>query len=307
MRKNGVRFHDLIASGNVVCGLKPNDNFGAITELSKRLVQNNAGLDLKKVTDAVIEREKLFPTVIAPGLAVPHARIEGLDGLLVAIGTSRDGINFNVPKNPPVKVIILVLTPKDNPGLHLKLLSAIAEDFSDSSLTEKLSLRESPADVIQALKDSHKKEIPEHLTAADVMRTDTITLSEADTLSKAIEILATKGIHDIPVIDEEKDIRGVISLEDILRLSLPEHILWMDDLSPILDFQPFAELLRNEKGTKITDFMRDDWTAVEDSIPAIQVAKIFLMKEARQILVTRKSKFVGTVSISEFIRKFFWE
>jgi signal-transduction protein with cAMP-binding, CBS, and nucleotidyltransferase domain len=109
------------------------------------------------------------------------------------------------------------------------------------------------------------------------------------------------------VIDEEKDIRGVISLEDILRLSLPEHILWMDDLSPILDFQPFAELLRNEKGTKITDFMRDDWTAVEDSIPAIQVAKIFLMKEARQILVTRKSKFAGTVSISEFVRKFFWE
>ncbi|HPN84620.1 MAG TPA: PTS sugar transporter subunit IIA [Victivallales bacterium] len=307
MESKKLQFHDFVAVGNVLCGLKSRESFGAISELSSVLCSNNAGLDSSEIASLVIEREKLFPTVIAPGLAVPRARIEEINSPLVAIGTSREGIDFK-DGGAPVKIVIFVLTPKSDPSIHLQLLSALARDFSDTALFEKMSQSRSPSELLEAFGSHSLEKIPDYLTARDIMRKNgLLTLSESNTLSDAIRIFATQGIFDIPIVDEDKDIRGMISMEDVMRLSLPEHLLWMDDLSPILRFQPFAELLKNEKETKITDIMREDFVSVDVSVPAVQVAKIFIVKKVRLIIVTESGKLAGTVRLQEFIRKFFWE
>ncbi len=301
-----TRFQNYIAVGNLICGLKSSERFGVISELSSILSQNNAGLDKENIESLVVEREKLFPTVIAPGLAVPHARIQGINSPLVALGTSKNGIDFK--GGMPVNIVILILTPKNNPSIHLQLLSALAKDFSDPKFVEKISQAKYPSEIIEAFNSRSTDKIPDYLTAGDVMRkNDVVTLSESDTLSEAIRIFSTQGIFDIPIIDEDNDIRGLFSMENVLKLSLPEHLLWMDDLSQILEFQPFAELIRSEKETKLTDIMNDDYISVDIHVPAIQIAKIFLMKGTRLILVTENDKFRGSIILQEFIRKFFWE
>lgn len=303
----GIKFQNCIAPGNVLCGLKSTESFGVIAELSDLICKNTAGLDKAKVTELVLEREKLFPTVIAKGLAVPHARLSEISAPLIAVGTSKQGVDFNAGM-PPVNVVMLVLTPRDNPSFHLQVLSALAKEFANPELVPKLVSANSANEILEVLGAGISELIPDHLTAHDIMRKDNIiTLTELHTLSDAIKIFSTEFISDIPIVDEEKDIRGIISIEDILRLSLPEHLLWMDDLSPIIKFQPFAELLRNEKETKLSDVMRDDYISVDAAVPAIQVAKVFLMKNCRLIIVTEHGKLVGTVRIQEFIRKFFWE
>jgi CBS domain-containing protein len=57
---------------------------------------------------------------------------------------------------------------------------------------------------------------------------------------------------------------------------------------------------------KLADFMREDVETVEEDVPAIQLAKIFLMKRVRQILVVRKGKFIGVVNLQGFSTKLFW-
>ena len=79
-------------------------------------------------------REKRMPTVIGSGLAVPHARSEHVDRLLVAMATSGKGIDFAVPGKPKVNIVILILTPADDPGLHLQVLAALAKDFMESKV-----------------------------------------------------------------------------------------------------------------------------------------------------------------------------
>ena len=133
-----------------------------------------------------------------------------------------------------------------------------------------------------------------------------VTLAESDTLNKVIETFAIKKVMDIPIIDEENDVRRIVSHEDILRLILPEHLLWLNDLSPILDLQPFTKTLRDDKETKVADFMREDFFSVEEEIPAIQLAKTFLTHSTRQIIVTKNEKFVGGVNINTFLSKLFW-
>ncbi len=301
------RFHGYIATGNILCGLASRDSFGAISELAGVMARNTAGLNRGEMERLVLERERLFPTVVAPGLAVPHARMKGLSGPLVAVGTSEQGVDFKTG-GEPVNVVILVLTPKESPSLHLQILSALAKDFKSPDLLRRLRDAKTQQEVADAFGEGSSQSIPDYLIARDIMRKDDlVVLSESDTLSDAIGIFATKGIFDIPIVDEDKDIRGMLSMEDVLRLSLPEHLLWMDDLSPILEFQPFAELLRNERETKLADVMREDYVSVDAGVPAIQVAKIFIVKSARLILVTENGKFAGTVRIQEFIRRFFWE
>ncbi len=306
---NDIRNHHLyrfLAEGNIICGLRATDSDGAIRELVSRICTNNAGLDADFIVAEVAAREKVVPTVIAPGLAVPHARLPRLERLLVALGTSPAGIDFKVKGMPPVNVVVLVLTPKDDPGLHLQVLSALASDFNKPEAIADVGKFQHPADVLKYFHSSGVM-LPEYLTARDVMNTRPVTLQEADTLQKTIETLATGVNNDIPVLDPEGDIRGVVSLEDILSFSLPDHVLWLEDLTPIYRFQPFAEMLRDDEETKLADFMREDYIKVNPNLPAIQLAKMFLVHKCRQILVAEGNKLIGVVNLKSFITKMFWE
>jgi PTS system nitrogen regulatory IIA component len=304
-KKKDPHFYHFLAEGNIICNLKSEDRDDAIEELTERLIKNTAGLELEETVDAVIAREKLAPTVISPGLAIPHARMANVKQLLIALGTSREGIDFHAPRMQKVNVVILILTPKDDPGLHLQVLAALGQDFKNPETVKMVSAFESPEDVLRFFSETNI-EMPEYLMAKHVMNSQPITLLESDSIETAIDTFATKKILDIPIIDNVGDIRGILAIEDLLRHSLPEHLLWMDDLSPILHFQPFAETLKSDKETKIADFMQEQFVSIDESVPAIQLAKIFLMKNIRQIIVTNNGKLTGVVNINGFITKLFW-
>lgn len=304
-KKQQLLLYRFLANENIICDLKAETRLEAISELCAHLIKNTPTLNIHETIEAVMAREKIMPTVIAPGLAVPHARMPNVKQLMIALGTSSNGIDFKTPDMVPVNLVILILTPKDDPALHLQILATLAKDFKNPDTIREIVALKTSSEILNFLSKTEGK-MPDYLKAKDVMNSKPVTLFESDILNKAIDTFATQNVLDIPIIDNEKDLRGIISLEDILRLSLPEHLLWMDDLSPILNFQPFAQLLRNDKETKVADFMRENFISVKEDIPAIQLAKIFLMNDVRQICVTQGLKLLGVVNIKDFTTKIFW-
>ncbi len=306
MIQKSVRFTDFIKQDNILCKIPGRDRDTVLAQLITLLHSNIGGFNQQEALQAIIEREKVAPTVISKGIALPHARIEPMDKPVVAIGTSLEGIDFETADGDIVNVIILVLTPKSDPSAYLKLVATLSKELSEPAAPKRLASCETPKEVIEVL-TSGIASLPAHLTARDVMIARPVTLKESDTLGYAIETICAKKISLVPVIDEEEDVRGVIALEDLLKLCLPEHLLWMHDLSPIMNFQPFAELLRNDQSTKVADFLSQDYIAVGPDTPAIQLAKIFLKDEVRQILITEGSHLLGIVSLSRFTSQIFWE
>ncbi len=65
----------------------------------------------------VSERERVVPSGWENGLAVPHARVNGLPQPVVVIGKSKAGIDFNARDGKPSRLIILILTG-DNQSQH---------------------------------------------------------------------------------------------------------------------------------------------------------------------------------------------
>jgi mannitol/fructose-specific phosphotransferase system IIA component (Ntr-type)/CBS domain-containing protein len=304
METEKILLTDRIAEGNILCNVEAMQQTQIIERLVDLLARHIGGFDRDNALKEIIARETLSPTTIAPGLALPHARLEGLSTPLIALGISPEGFQFGEDEEP-VHIVVLLLASKSDPGAYLRLLSAVSKTLCDESLRQRLTCCSSPAEVHSLLQEGGNQ-LPSLLRAIDMRDRHPVTLREEDTLAAVIDTLCRQSILDIPIVDADGDIRGVISQEDLLRLSLPEHLLWMEDLTPILNFQPFADILRKDQETKVADFMREEYLSIAPDTPAIQLAKMFQTSGVRQIVVLDGKRFLGVVNLQSFIAQLFW-
>lgn len=107
----------------------------AIWEMSRKLC-DRAGLDVEQIADSVWAREASVGTGIGNGVALPHARIEGISKPLVAVGISEAGIDFDAPDGKAAHILFLVLSPKNSSGAQLEIFSEIARLFRNPHLIE---------------------------------------------------------------------------------------------------------------------------------------------------------------------------
>lgn len=305
MTSKGVCVLDYLAEDCILCNIDADSRDKVVDRLVEVLHRKIDAFDRSMAFDAVLEREGLAPTVLAEGLALPHARIDGLSRPYLALATSRLGIDFEAEGEEPVHVIVLILTPKDDPGAYLRLVASLSKTLAEPHVLKRLMVAGTAREVLGIFTEGPGK-MDIKLNAMNVMSRNPVTLDESDTLARAIRTFCSNRVMDIPVVDEDGDLRGVIAIEDLLGLSLPQHLLWMEDLTPIENFEPFAELLRLGSETKVADFMHDKFVAIPPGMPAIQLAKIFLMQGVRQIQVVEGSRFLGSVNLDSFISQIFW-
>lgn len=101
---------------------------------------------------ALLERDKVISTAIGDGVALPHAPVAGLRKPLVfLVRTERPVTDCDPLDGRPVELFLVVLTPENEPGLHLKLLASIARVLHDPARRDALDQAESPAAVLAAL------------------------------------------------------------------------------------------------------------------------------------------------------------
>jgi mannitol/fructose-specific phosphotransferase system IIA component (Ntr-type) len=126
---------DFLSSQRFVRRLSATTRSEAIRELVQ-VTCESASLDINSVTQAVLDREDLMHTGIGHGLAIPHARIDGLSPAVVAVGFSEAGVDFDAPDGEPTQVIFLILTSPDDGGAQLELISSIAGVFKDRRMVD---------------------------------------------------------------------------------------------------------------------------------------------------------------------------
>ena len=161
-----------------------------------------------------------------------------------------------------VKLIVLTLAPKATPGAYLQAISSLAMICQDPSTADIVASLPT-AEQVWAFFDKGGMVLPDHLRAADVMDPVQVKLQEHDTLERAIDLFVRHRLNELPVVDKDGDLIGVVSTYELLRVCLPDYILWMDDLTPILNFEPFAEILRKESKTWLAEIMTTDYATVE--------------------------------------------
>lgn len=114
------------------------DKESAITELVDLLSDAGKLLDRDAVLESVLLREKTRSTGIGSGVAIPHGKCSHVDELVMAIGISPDGIDFESVDSLPVNIILLLVSPQDRTGPHIQALARISRLMLDEEFKDKL-------------------------------------------------------------------------------------------------------------------------------------------------------------------------
>jgi CBS domain-containing protein len=84
--------------------------------------------------------------------------------------------------------------------------------------------------------------------------------------------------------------------------------MWLEDLSPIYDLQPFSDMLKTADENKVADIMREEFIRADIDDPAVKIAKTFLINKLSQlIIVDKEGKPAGVITLKNFSAKLFWE
>ena len=117
-----------------------------VAEIAARHVDATAA----DIAAKLMARERLGSTGVGHGVAVPHARLKGLErmhGVFVQLDAP---VDFGAVDEQPVDLIFALLAPTDHPAEHLRALAKVSRALRQTDLREQLRQAKSP-DAVRAL------------------------------------------------------------------------------------------------------------------------------------------------------------
>lgn len=96
-------------------------------------------LDADAVAERIEEREKLGSTGFGRGVAIPHARIEGLSRPVAAFLKLQQPVDFDAADGMPVDCVFGLLSPEQAGATHLQALAAISRMMRDERMHDALA------------------------------------------------------------------------------------------------------------------------------------------------------------------------
>jgi PTS system fructose-specific IIC component len=145
---------NVVTEGTVKLNVSGVDKWTLIEDLVDMIVQSGRASDREALLSAVMGREQQGSTGLERGIAIPHARSEGVDGVVGALAVSGDGIDFDSVDGKPAHLIFLIVAPPNESTKYLKTLSAITFIGKSESKISGLMSASSPGEVVSILEEN---------------------------------------------------------------------------------------------------------------------------------------------------------
>ena len=134
------RLLEYMSEDRIILNLKSQEKEEVFEEMAPLFVEDNIidAEELEEFIEGLKEREKLTATGMQDGIAVPHAKSPSVHKIALALGISKEGINFESMDGEPSKYIFMIAAPKGTKQEHLDLLAMISELSYSEEVMEKL-------------------------------------------------------------------------------------------------------------------------------------------------------------------------
>lgn len=138
-----MKLGDYLDRDLVLPALRARTKADVLAELIEPIGLKNPGFDTDKAHKVLLEREYLGTTGIGDGVAIPHGKLESLDDILLVVGRSSEGVDFEALDFKPCYIFFLVLAPEQVAGIHLRILAHISRLLKDDHFRESFLAAES--------------------------------------------------------------------------------------------------------------------------------------------------------------------
>ena len=155
-----MKLTELVDQRCIAAELTATDRAAAIRELVQTF--GTAGIipdnDVEKITKSILTRERSRGTTgFGKGVALPHAKIDGLPHVMAAVGRSSHGIDYDSHDGQPVFGIILVLSPTDQTEAHLKAMELVYKQLQGEKFRKFLRQSDTPEKIYDLLREADER------------------------------------------------------------------------------------------------------------------------------------------------------
>lgn len=261
----------------------------ALPQLIHQLLTNLAvtyGIgNIAKLQDDYLKHHTLFePVKTGNQLAFIHFRGNDINTLHLAIAISENEDSFHW--------LIVIVTPHNRPDLYWRLTNAL--ELLDIQLITKAI--QTPLQVYQAIQNANLYLKP-FVEAADMMQPLACIMQDTDNLENAIDKLCFHQTNWLPVVDKDMELIGEISLHELIQVCFPRHVLWMDNIEPLLQFETFRNVLNNESFTWLSEIINYHVAVVQHNAPAVEAIIQMTRLNSDHAYVINNKKLIGVLTL----------
>ena len=123
-----------------------------INKLTELVATSDKVKDKERFKKDIWERETLMSTGIGLGIAIPHARSEYIEDIVIAIGISKESIEFDSLDGKPVNYVIMIAANSNQHKEYLQILAKVALVLKSKKKREKIMNSESIEDIYHIFK-----------------------------------------------------------------------------------------------------------------------------------------------------------
>jgi fructose-specific phosphotransferase system IIA component len=144
----------LLTPETITLDLQANEKVAALREVAQLLAQSKCVGNFEAFFNEILQRERVSNTALGHDVAIPHARTDQCSDILVAVGRSRTGIDFEAKDGQPVRLIFLIGTPKQMVTDYLRVVGNLARLLRQDDLRQRLLDAPDPASFIKIIEDA---------------------------------------------------------------------------------------------------------------------------------------------------------
>ena len=135
-----INILDHLDKNSIVFGLKGKNKKAVFSAMLDALIaaKQISKKDKNSIIKTLLQREEMGSTAIGGKIAFPHARIPAVKSLVLCVGISPAGLEFDSLDQDIVNVVILLLSNQKEAGLHLKMLALLARMLRDKYCVQQL-------------------------------------------------------------------------------------------------------------------------------------------------------------------------
>lgn len=130
-------FDVLYAEEDVFIDVEADSGEEMIRVMSEKVSQRT-GLEAQNIFHEIMLREAQMSTAMGKAMAIPHARITDIQQSYLFVFHTQQGLEWDSPDGSLVRLIILVITPKESPNAQIQILQALANALHDRKKAHKL-------------------------------------------------------------------------------------------------------------------------------------------------------------------------
>ena len=135
-----MRMSDFVVREAIIPALTASSKEGVIRAMveSLRAAGQFRGADTEDIIRAILKRELLGSTGIGRGVAIPHTKHNSAEKLVGTVALAPGGVAFESLDGEPVYIFVLLISPQDRPGDHLRALENVSRCLRDDAFVRSL-------------------------------------------------------------------------------------------------------------------------------------------------------------------------